>query len=415
MQARLDTLCRVISQALDVVEAEVFGSTERHSLRVAALCAAMGRRLGYDDDHLMALAIGAMFHDCALTEYVLSERNGVQGGKNLRLHCEKGQHNIRYLPLKHKPEGYILYHHEYGDGSGTFGLKMGEYPIEAELIALADRADVSSRLQSLPVEDVVRVRERAESLRGIHYSSTSIDAFLAIFDEDMLPSLRDHAIDATLDAAIPRLHVDLADPAIIHIADFVARIIDYKSVFTKQHTNQIAYRTYLMCDHYGYDDTQKGLMYLAAGLHDLGKIRTPTSILEKPGRLDPDEFDVIREHVLHTHDWLRGVPGFDDICRWASNHHEKLDGSGYPFGLCAADLDFNSRLLGCMDIYQAVSEERPYHPRRSHEEAMEIMYDMAKEGKIDSEITRDIDLIMKPWSQKDVPAPAAVNFASSDF
>ncbi|MDR2452864.1 MAG: HD domain-containing protein, partial [Candidatus Accumulibacter sp.] len=190
----------------------------------------------------------------------------------------------------------------------------------------------------------------------------------------------------------------------------VARIIDYKSIFTEQHTNQIAYRTYLMCDHYGHDDVHKGLTYLAAGLHDLGKIRTPTSILEKPGRLDPDEFDIIREHVLHTYHWLHGVPGFDDICRWASNHHEKLDGSGYPFGLCAADLDFNSRLLGCMDIYQAVSEARPYHARRSHEEAMEIMYQMAGEGKIDPRITRDIDRVMKPWSLRNVPAPEAAMF-----
>ena len=410
MQARLDIICRVISQALDVVEAEVFDSTERHSLRVAALCVAMGRYLVYDDDHLMALTIGAMFHDCALTEYILGEREGVQSGKNLRLHCEKGQHNIRCLPLEHKPEGYILYHHEYADGSGIFGLKMGEYPIEAELIALADRGDVRSRLQFLPLEEIILIREGVESLRGVRYSSTSIDAFLAVFDENMLLSLRNHAIDATLDAAIPHLYVNLGDPGVIHIADFVARIIDYKSIFTERHTNQIAYRTYLMCEHYGYDDVDKGLIYLAAGLHALGKIRTPTSILENPGRLDPDEFRIISEHARHTYDWLNGVPGFDDICRWASNHHEKLDGSGYPFGLCAADLDFNSRLLGCMDIYQAVSEERPYHPQRSHEETMEIMYGMANEGKIDPQITRDIDLVMKPWSLKNVPMPAAASF-----
>jgi HD-GYP domain-containing protein (c-di-GMP phosphodiesterase class II) len=410
MQARLDIICRVISQALDVVEAEEFGSTERHCLRVAALCVAMGRRLGYDDDHLMALTIGAMFHDCALTESILGEREGMRSGKNLRLHCEKGQHNIRYLPLKHKPEGYILYHHEYADGSGIFGLKMGEYPIEAELIALADRVDVCSGLQSLPLEAVAQVRGRAESLRDVRYSSASIDAFLAIFDENMLLSLRDPVIDATLDAAIPQLYVSLGDAAVIHIADFVARIIDYKSVFTEQHTNQIACRTYLMCDHYGYGDVDKGLMYLAAGLHDLGKVRTPTSILEKPGKLDPDEFRFIREHALHTYNWLHGVPGFDDICRWASNHHEKLDGSGYPFCLCAAGLDFNSRLLGCMDIYQAVSEARPYHPPRSHEETMEIMHGMASEGKIDPQITRDIDIVMKPWSLKNVPAPTASGF-----
>jgi HD-GYP domain-containing protein (c-di-GMP phosphodiesterase class II) len=407
MQARLDIICRVISQALDFVEAEIFGSTEHHSLRVAVLCAAMGRRLGYDDDHLMALASAAMFHDSALTEYILGERRGVQPEENLRLHCVKGQQNIRCLPLKHPPEDYILYHHEYADGSGIFGLKTGEYPIEAEIIALADRIDVRFRLQSLPPEEIAGVRETVESLCGVHYSSTSAGAFLSVFGEDMLMSLRDEAIVATMNASIPHLHIHLGDASVIHIADMVARVIDYKSIFTEKHTNQVAYRTYLMCDHYGYDDVDKGLMYLAAGLHDIGKICTPTGILEKPGKLDPDEFRIIMEHVRHTYDWLRDVPGFGDICRWASHHHEKLDGSGYPFGLCAADLDVNSRLLGCMDIYQAVSEERPYHAQRSHEETMEIMRKMANEGKIDPRITRDMDVVMKPWSLGNVPAPAS--------
>jgi HD-GYP domain-containing protein (c-di-GMP phosphodiesterase class II) len=81
------------------------------------------------------------------------------------------------------------------------------------------------------------------------------------------------------------------------------------------------------------------------------------------------------------------------ITEWASNHHEKLNGKGYPFGKVAKDLDFNSRLISCLDIYEALTEERPYRIGLSHEEAMDILNKMKADGFIDSEITKDIDYV----------------------
>ncbi|MDR0517489.1 MAG: hypothetical protein LBH25_10650, partial [Fibromonadaceae bacterium] len=70
----------------------------------------------------------------------------------------------------------------------------------------------------------------------------------------------------------------------------------------------------------------------------------------------------------------------------------KLNGSGYPFGKKAEELDFNSRLMTCLDIYQAVSEDRPYHSGRSHENTMQILYKMASNGEIDESIAKDMDI-----------------------
>ena len=88
---------------------------------------------------------------------------------------------------------------------------------------------------------------------------------------------------------------------------------------------------------------------------------------------------------------LGKVKGFEEISEWTYNHHERLDGSGYPRGLKGDELDFNSRLLACLDIYQALGEDRPYRKAMSHEEAMSIMRQMVKDGKIDGEITEDIE------------------------
>jgi len=193
------------------------------------------------------------------------------------------------------------------------------------------------------------------------------------------------------------------NPALISIAELTSHIIDCKSAFTKVHSQQIAHRAWRMAEFYGCAMAQKIQLYLAAALHDIGKMAIPSAVLEKPGKLTDEEFAIIKTHAAHTRSVLGEVGG--DIAEWASNHHEKLDGSGYPLGTAAADLDFNSRLMTCLDIYQAVSEERPYHPRRSHAETMPILHAMADKGQIDPAIARDMDTVMAPWSGRDMEPP----------
>jgi HD-GYP domain-containing protein (c-di-GMP phosphodiesterase class II) len=401
----MDQLSLVISRALDIIEKEKFGASKNHSMRVAVLCAAIGRRVGFNDDCLSALTTCALFHDNALTEYMLSEREGNLQALNLRLHCEYGQRNVEWLPFKKDVSGFVLYHHEHKDGSGPFGKKEGEYPFEAAIIAAADLADVRNHLQRIPAESLPELRRAIREQFGADASSKAAGALLEVLDAHMLESLRDEALQATVEKAIPLWTADIRDPSIIRIAGMVAHVIDYKSVFTTKHTIQIANKSWILANHYGYDQTQKAQLYLAAALHDIGKIATPLEILEKPGALSAEEFAVIKEHVRHTYDWLRGIEGLEDICRWASNHHEKLTGTGYPFGKKAEELDFNSRLLACVDIYQAVCEERPYHPARDHADTMAILYETAKKGEIDASIVKDLDTVLAEYSLRDVPPP----------
>jgi HD-GYP domain-containing protein (c-di-GMP phosphodiesterase class II) len=161
-----------------------------------------------------------------------------------------------------------------------------------------------------------------------------------------------------------------------------------------------------MGGYYNYTREEKTKLYLAAALHDIGKIATPSPVLEKPDKLDKEEYKIIMEHVRHTYDWLGEVEGLGEIRLWASEHHEKLDGTGYPLKKNNTELDFNSRLLACIDIYQAVCEERPYHPARSHGETIPILYDMAEKGFIDPKIVKDLDEVMAGYSLSDLPLPA---------
>ena len=90
---------------------------------------------------------------------------------------------------------------------------------------------------------------------------------------------------------------------------------------------------------------------------------------------------------------LQEIKGFEYITEWASNHHEKLNGTGYPYMKTGAELDFNSRLIACLDIYQALKEKRPYREAMSHVRAYAILEEMAARGELDYTIVKDIDKV----------------------
>ena len=392
MLIRMDELIIAITTALDMVESNLLGCSVNHGKRISSLCASMGRRLGMDDDTLSALTTCALFHDNALTEYILSERPGAEQEMNMLLHCRYGQRNIGTLPLKADSSGFILYHHERADGKGPFNKGEGEFPLGAELIAIADMVDVDHHLQMVPIESLAAIRAQIAEQAGTRFTHRAADAMLGVLDEEMIYSLREDRIDETAARAIPVWIVNIEDT--ISFSALAARIINYKSMYTMDHSTKIANIIWTMSGHYNYDHELRAQLYLAAALHDIGKLNTPTDILEKPGILDEQEFDRIKEHSICTHDLLKNIVGFENICNWASCHHEKLDGSGYPFKKNGSDLDFISRLLACADIYEAVSAERPYHSSRNHKDTMAIMYEMVKENLIDGDIVKDLDTVM---------------------
>ena len=149
-----------------------------------------------------------------------------------------------------------------------------------------------------------------------------------------------------------------------------------------------------MSDFYGFNTEKKLKLHITANLHDLGKLYISNSILEKPDKLDPVELSEIKKHSYFTKLVLGKIPGFEDISSWASNHHEKLNGSGYPENLTGKELDFESRLMGVVDICQALTEERPYREGLTQREATKIIRDMANSGLIDKQITIDVGNVL---------------------
>ena len=137
--------------------------------------------------------------------------------------------------------------------------------------------------------------------------------------------------------------------------------------------------------HVGARGSDLKLISLGAMLHDMGKARTPLAVLDKPGRLTDEEFAIMRRHPADGETMLRDLTGLDkDVIWMATRHHEKLDGSGYPFGLKGAEISDLVRLISIVDVYSALIDKRSYKPALPVEKALDIMASM--EGHLDPDL-----------------------------
>jgi HD-GYP domain-containing protein (c-di-GMP phosphodiesterase class II) len=126
-------------------------------------------------------------------------------------------------------------------------------------------------------------------------------------------------------------------------------------------------------DLFGRDAIDVRTLWRAGLLHDLGKLAVSNVILDKPGRLTPDEWEVVRRHPKLSERILRTVPAFADLAELSGNHHERLEGSGYARGRTADELDEPSRILAVADVAEALRADRPYRAALGSDEVLAVM------------------------------------------
>jgi HD-GYP domain-containing protein (c-di-GMP phosphodiesterase class II) len=154
--------------------------------------------------------------------------------------------------------------------------------------------------------------------------------------------------------------IEVDDDGLDGVARAFADIIDAKTPFTFRHSTRVAEMARLVAAKCGLDAAEQRRIYRAGLLHDIGKLGVSNLILDKDGPLTDEERHKVEQHPRFTLDVLEHVSAFRGFARTAALHHEKLDGSGYPFGYTAEDLELPERILVVSDIYDALSSDRPY-------------------------------------------------------
>ena len=153
----------------------------------------------------------------------------------------------------------------------------------------------------------------------------------------------------------------------------LASAIDAKDPYTHGHSLRVAYYSAIIADGLALPPDQREEVYLAAVLHDVGKIAIPESILLKPGSLTEDEWDEMRRHPLHSAQILSEVKQFQTLSRIVRHEHERYDGSGYPDGLKAEAIPLASRIIAVADAYDAMTTSRSYRQGMAAEQAIHLL------------------------------------------
>ncbi|GKX67341.1 HD-GYP domain-containing protein [Inconstantimicrobium mannanitabidum] len=149
--------------------------------------------------------------------------------------------------------------------------------------------------------------------------------------------------------------------------------IEVKDKYTEGHAKRVRQYSCAIAEGLHLSKQQINDIGTAALLHDIGKIGISTEILNKPGRLTEEEYNIIKEHPVYTKIILEKISGFSNITNYAYNHHENYDGTGYPRGINHNDIPFESQIIQVADAYDAMTSERAYRSALSSSQALEII------------------------------------------
>jgi putative nucleotidyltransferase with HDIG domain len=149
--------------------------------------------------------------------------------------------------------------------------------------------------------------------------------------------------------------------------------VDAKSPYTFRHSMGVTDAAVRIAQKLALSSERIDFVRRAALLHDIGKLSISNSILDKPGKLNPDEWVAMQDHPVQTQSILSRIAAFKDLAKVAGEHHEKLDGSGYPNHLPAGQLSLESRIIAVADVYGALSEDRSYRAALGLEKIASIM------------------------------------------
>ena len=299
-------------------------------------------------------------------------KNGVAIADEMILsRCTRGADIARSLRFSDAVCDGIYALDEHWDGSGRPGRLQGEtIPLFARIALLAQVADVFHSHAGRDAA-IAEVRRRSGSWLD--------PALVAIFDriaagDSFWLTLKSPLLDSHLLALAPaEAAVPVDDDYLDAIAAAFGQVIDAKSPYTAGHSTRVAEFAGLIGERLGVPKARRRWLYRAALLHDVGKLGVSNMILDKPGKLDDAEWEIMRSHASHTQEILGRISALSDIAHVAAAHHERLDGKGYPLGLTGHQIGRDTRIITICDFYDALTADRPYRPAMRVAEALAII------------------------------------------
>ncbi len=401
-------LMMITSKSIDLLE----GRSLRHGIRVAAIAGTLGTLMGLSERSKIALLYAGLLHDVGLVRVVADIAVRLPKGRTEKeLFSRHALLNARYRGNPHAPydelqlsddtihllknhpqasadfihrvylSGEVLdivqASHELMDGSGyPLGLSGEAIPLGARILAFADTIEsvmdevtgLSARKQA--AEHFADMKANAlfdpkvvEAFQILCAKDTKENEdlfFKSLFTPQIEPLLHGLFSDSVpIETQRPRL--SMSGEMILNLCQAIGGLSDQLLPHSAQnHAIKTAHTAATMARHLEINNDQCGQLIMAGLFHDLGMMSVPLALLNKPDTLNKDQWSIIHDHPRWTEEILKSVPGLEIVSEWSGEHHERMNGSGYPSRRRGSEISVAGRILALADVYSALTSPRPY-------------------------------------------------------
>ncbi len=383
LSVNLGNLLLSLSDSLDLVDSSI----ALHQQRAAFISWEMGKAAGLADDAIERLFAGGLLHDIgALAPEEKISLHQFES-RDILTHCIRGSVLLETVPWLKSSAKIVRFHHQ--EWNRWNEPITNPAVLESQILFLADYLERIIRRNVYILHQNEHLSRNITELAGTSIHPDVVDLFQKISRRE----------EFWLDLVSPRLYslllnngpyrrVEIDPSAITAVGELFRNIIDFRSRFTSTHSSGVSECAGILAELFGFSDTEADMMRVAGNFHDIGKLAVPNSILNKPDKLTKEEFAVMRQHTYFTYSILNTIGGLQHIAEWAAFHHERLDGSGYPFHHESGRIGTGARIMAVADIFTAIAEDRPYRKGMGYEEIKNVMKKVADMNNVDKRIVR---------------------------
>ncbi|HEY8463368.1 MAG TPA: HD domain-containing phosphohydrolase [Bacillota bacterium] len=379
-------LASCLSNVLDLISPLFMN----HHKRVAYIAFRIADELKLPQAESNLIVLAALLHDIGLLS--LQDRLDTLNfemdfkSKNLLLHGLLGQHLLENYIHATKVPLLVGAHHLYWQDRKDCSLDERTL-LGSQIIHLADRTDILIDRSQEILGQVPGILAQITAYSGTMFCPELVKVLsrLAVKEYFWLDLVSPHHT-WLIETNLAHQTIELDSYDLLSLAKTFCYIIDFRSSFLANHSAGVAASSQALADLMNFPPQESLKIKIAGYLHDLGKLAIPREILEKPGKLNHFEYNIMKSHAYYGYRTLETVHGFEKINAWGTLHHERLNGQGYPFHIGANELTLGSRIVAVADIFTALLEDRPYRKGMSEEKALQIIQNYTEDGALDPDV-----------------------------
>lgn len=388
MKVNLQRTITSLTNALDFVGTDEY----HHGKRVALMAVAIAKEMNWPPARCEKMLYAGMLHDCGVSRMrehrAITETLEWEGAQE---HCLRGADYLKVCPPLAHFAPIVRWHHTRWEAL-TRDDPDDDLWLECNLIFLADRTDVllapyfvGATLKNEVLWQYPEVVERIAALGGTLFAPQLVQAFRRATEREAFWLAMDPAyIEAEIEDHLRAGQaVELGAADAVAVAGVFAHTVDAKSAYTLEHSTRVARIARHLAEASGIRGEDLDMIEIAGLLHDIGKLRVPEDIIDKPGSLTREERAYVMRHSYDTGQILKRIFPDQPIAQWAAMHHENLLGTGYPHHYLASAIPREARLIAVADIFQALAQERPYRAHIAKAQVMASVEVLCAQGRLD--------------------------------